>query len=479
MYALLFILLFRRIIMENQLEKRYGLLTAVCVVIGIVVGSGVFFKAEKILVCTDGRTGLGILAWLIGGIIMVSCAYAFGVLASRHEKCNGIVDYAEEMCGEKYGYVVGWFMATIYYPTLTSVLAWVTARYFCVLIGWDIVGPQCMAIAGFLLIVAFVNNALSQIIAGKVQVATTVIKFIPLLLMAIVGTIAGLHSGMTVENFSYVAQDAGPVGGALFTAVCATAFAYEGWIIATSINSEIKDSKKNLPLALFWGTLVIVFIYIVYYIGLAGAVDNQTMMAGGEAGAKIAFTKVFSTIGGTGVFVLIVVSCYGVINGLMMANVRGFYSLAMRGKGFNPKMFSQVDPVTNMPTNGAIVGLLMAGWWLLYFYGANLTAPWFGPFCFDTSELPIITIYALYIPIFINMIRKMGLNKNSDEKDRGFKMIFMPIVATCGAVFMIIAAIFSHQMSVVFYLIVFGAVTLIGLTRWKSVPLDQLETHKE
>jgi APA family basic amino acid/polyamine antiporter len=282
-----------------------------------------------------------------------------------------------------------------------------------------------------------------------------------------------------VENFSYVAQDAGPVGGALFTAVCATAFAYEGWIIATSINSEIKDSKKNLPLALFWGTLVIVFIYIVYYIGLAGAVDNQTMMAGGEAGAKIAFTKVFSTIGGTGVFVLIVVSCYGVINGLMMANVRGFYSLAMRGKGFNPKMFSQVDPVTNMPTNGAIVGLLMAGWWLLYFYGANLTAPWFGPFCFDTSELPIITIYALYIPIFINMIRKMGLNKNSDEKDRGFKMIFMPIVATCGAVFMIIAAIFSHQMSVVFYLIVFGAVTLIGLTRWKSVPLDQLETHKE
>ena len=77
------------------------------------------------------------------------------------------------------------------------------------------------------------------------------------------------------------------------------------------------------------------------------------------------------------------------------------------------------------------------------------------------------------------MIRKMGLNKNSDEKDRGFKMIFMPIVATCGAVFMIIAAIFSHQMSVVFYLIVFGAVTLNGLTRWKSVPLDQLETHKE
>ncbi|MBQ6496025.1 MAG: APC family permease [Firmicutes bacterium] len=452
--------------MENQLEKRYGLITAICVVVGIVVGSGVFFKAEKILVCTDGRTSLGILAWLIGGIIMVSCAYVFGILASHHEKCNGIVDYAEEMCGEKYGYIVGWFMATIYYPTLTSVLAWVTARYFCVLIGWDIVGPQCMALAGFFLILAFVSNALSPVIAGKVQVACTVIKFIPLLLMAIVGTIFGLHSGMTVENFHYVAQDAGPAGSALFTAVCATSFAYEGWIIATSINSEIKDSKKNLPRALFGGALIVVFIYIVYYLGLAGAVDNETMMAGGEAAAKIAFTTLFARVGGTGVFVLIVVSCYGVLNGLMMANVRGFYSLAIRGKGYNPKMFCQVDPITNMPTNASIIGLLIAGWWLLYFYGANLTAPWFGPFCFDTSELPIITIYAMYIPLFIVLIKRI---KNYNVT------AIVPVIAILGSLFMVVAAIFAHQMAVVYYLIVFVVVILIGIPRMNSVPMDKLK----
>lgn len=450
--------------MENQLEKRYGLVTAICVVVGIVVGSGVFFKAEKILVCTDGRTSLGILAWLIGGIIMVSCAVVFGILASRHEKCNGIVDYAEELCGEKYGYVVGWFMATIYYPTLTSVLAWVTARYFSVLLGWDITGGQCMVIAGFLLILAFVNNALSPVIAGKVQVATTVIKFIPLVLMAVVGTIFGIHSGMTMENFHYVAQNAGPTGTALFTAVCATSFAYEGWIIATSINSEIKDSKRNLPIALFAGTLIIVFIYIVYYIGLAGAVDNETMMAGGETAAKIAFTTVFSKVGGTGVFVLIVISCYGVLNGLMMANVRGFYSLAIRGKGYNPKMFCQVDPVSNMPTNAAVIGLLVAGWWLLYFYGANLTAPWFGPFCFDTSELPIITIYAMYIPMFMVMIKRI----------KNYKVTaLLPIIAILGAIFMVIAAVFAHRMAVVFYLIVFIVIILIGLPRMKSVPMDE------
>ncbi len=454
--------------MQNQLEKRYGLFTAISVVVGIVVGSGVFFKAEKILVCTDGRTSLGILAWIIGGVIMVSCAYVFAVMASRYEKCNGIVDYAEQMLGKKYGYIVGWFMATIYYPTLVSVLAWITARYFSILIGWDITGAQCMVLAGFLLIVAYVSNALSPVIAGKVQVVSTVIKFIPLLLMAVVGTIFGLKTGMTFENFNYVAADAGPVSGALFTAVCATSFAYEGWIIATSINSEIKDSKRNLPKALFWGTLIIVFIYVTYYLGLAGAVDNETMMAGGEAAAKIAFTTVFSQVGGTGVFVLIVVSCYGVLNGLTMANVRGFYSLAIRGQGYNPKMLSQVDKVTNMPTNASIIGLLLAGWWLLYFYGANLTDSWFGPFSFDTSELPIITIYAMYIPIFLVFMKR--------ENDlSGFKRYLMPVLAICGSIFMVIAAIFSHGMACFYYIILFAVIIVIGAFRMKEIPVERLE----
>ena len=445
--------------MENQLEKRYGLVTAICTVVGIVVGSGVFFKAEKILLCTDGRTGLGILAWLIGGVIMVSCAFAFGIMASRHEKCNGVVDYVEEMCGEKYGYMVGWFMASVYYPCLTSVLAWVTARYFSVLVGWDITGGQCMVLAGFFLILAFVNNALSPVIAGKVQVATTVIKFIPLVLMAVVGSIFGLKTGMTAENFNYIAQDANPAGGALLTAVCATAFAYEGWVCATSINSEIRDSKKNLPLALFWGTLLIVFIYIVYYIDISGAVDNATMMAGGETAAKLAFTTVFSKIGGTGVFVLIVFSCYGVLNGLTMANVRGFYALAVRGKGFNPRMFSQVDPVTNMPTSGAIISLLVAGWWLLYFYGANLTAPWFGPFCFDTSEIPIITLYGMYIPMFIQMIKRESEYRTEGKVTRNRIAL---VLAIAGSVFMVIAAIISHRMACLFYLIIFAVIMIIG-----------------
>ena len=450
--------------MEIKLEKKYGLITAIAMVVGIVIGSGVFFKAEKVLTATGGNLTLGILAWVIGGIIMISCAYTFAVMATKYQYVNGIVDYAEATMGKTYGYYVGWFMALIYYPTLTSVLAWVSARYTCVLVGFPITGGECMIIACLYLIGSYALNALSPILAGKFQVSTTIIKLIPLTLMAVVGTVIGISSGMTITNFTTVVKEVNTLN-ALFTAVVATAFAYEGWIIATSINAELRDAKKNLPLALVAGTFTIMIIYILYYIGLAGAVTNKVMMSGGEAGAKLAFQTIFSSVGGSLIFVFVIISCLGTLNGLMLGCTRGIYSIAVRGFGPKPKVFKQIDKETNMPTNSAVLGLLLCAIWLLFFYGANLTKPWFGFFCFDSSELPIVTIYAMYIPIFIMMIRK--------EKDLSFfKRFVMPIISLAGCIFMIIAACFSHGMSVVAYLIIFAIIMGIGALFSKKANLN-------
>jgi len=441
--------------LETNLKKKYGLITAIAMVVGIVIGSGVFFKAEKVLTATGGNLPLGILAWIIGGAIMIICAYAFSIMATRYEYVNGIVDYAEVSMGKKYGYYIGWFMSVIYYPTLTAALAWVSARYTCVLFGFSIVGPEAMAITCFYLVASYALNALSPVLAGKFQVAATVIKLVPLFLMAVIGTVVGLSTGMTVENFTTVAGQVVNTGNALFTAVVATAFAYEGWIIATSINTELKDSKKNLPKALVFGTLIVVTVYILYYIGLSGAVSNATLMESGEKGAKLAFETIFSRVGGTALFVFVVISCLGTLNGLMLGCTRGIYALAVRDLGPAPKVFKQVDKETNMPTNSAILGLLFCGAWLLYFYGSQLTESWFGFFNFDMTELPIVTIYAAYIPIFLSLIKK--------EKDLSvFKRYIVPILAICGCLFMIVAACFSHKMAVVWYMITFAVIMLIG-----------------
>lgn len=456
--------------MSTQLNKKYGLLTAICTVVGTVIGSGVFFKAEKILTETGGNLPVGILAWIIGGLIMVVCAYAFSILATRYEKVNGVVDFAEALVGEKYAYFMGWFLALFYYPTLTSVLAWVSSRYLCVLIGWDITGPQCMTIAGVLLITIFVLNTLAPKIAGKFQVSATFIKLIPLFLMAIVGTIKGLSNGLLIENFTTVVNSDISASSGLFKAVVATAFAYEGWICATSINAELKDAKKNLPKALVIGTLIIVAVYIVYYIGLAGGISNAQIMQGGEQGARMAFSAVFADFAGTLLFVFVVISCLGTLNGLTLGCTRAFHAIASRNMGPKPEIFKQVDPATNMPSNSSIIGLFISGMWLLFFYGSQLDTPWFGPFSFDSSELPIITTYAMYIPIFICMMFK--------EKNLGvIKGKIAPVLAICGSIFMVIAAIFAHgvypyqaakeagtfSLPVLFYLITYAVIMVSGI----------------
>ncbi|MDY4896383.1 MAG: APC family permease [Eubacteriales bacterium] len=463
----------------DKLQKRYGLLTAICMVVGIVIGSGVFFKAQTILQKTGGNMPLGILAWIIGGVIMLTCLLAFSVMAQKFEKVNGIVDYAEACVGSKYAYYVGWFLTIIYYPCLTSVLSWLSARYTLVFItsiapdfpllglgaaagAETVLGPECMALAMFYMCCAYAVNALSPKLAGKLQVSTTIIKLIPLFLMAVVGIIVGLANGTLANNFNTLADVGTTSTNPLFASVCATAFAYEGWIIATSINAELKDAKKNLPRALVIGAIIIISTYIFYYVGVAGGATNQELI---DSGATVAFINVFGNVLGNILNLFIAISCIGTMNGLMLGCVRGLYSIAVRGRGPAPHVFSQIDKETNMPHNSAIVGLLLCGFWGLYFFLANLAGTWSGPFVFDSSELPIITIYMLYLPIFV-----MWIKKATDES--AMRRYVLPLLAICGSLFMIYASIMGHGIACFWYLIVFAAVMAVGFAFSKEKPIN-------
>ena len=422
----------------------------------------------------------GVIAWLIGGAIMLACILTFAGMSQKYEKVNGIVDYAEATVGPKYGYYMGWFLSTIYYPSLTAALAWLSARYTLVFLttmfpnmpllihineGGVVVGPECIALMLFYLCCSYAVNALSPKLAGKIQASTTVIKLIPLGVMAIVGIIAGLASGQLTENF--VAPPlavVGSKGSILFAAVCATSFAYEGWIIATTINSELKDSKRNLPKALTVGGIIVIATYLLYYIGVTGGASNAELI---EKGATVAFTNIFGNVIGNILNLFIAISCIGTMNGLMLACCRGVYSVAARGKGPATHMFSRVDEHTNMPNNSAVMGLLLCGFWGLYFYLSNLAGTWSHktvftgtifesvPFLFDPTELPIITIYALYIPVFIQWIRKQ-------KGTSVWQHYILPILAICGSVFMVIACLVSHGMGCFWYLIVFAFVMVLG-----------------
>ncbi len=432
--------------MEN-LQKKYGFWTATAMVIGIVIGSGVFFKADDVLKASGGNLLTALTAWMIGGAIMVVTAYVFSLIATRIERVNGLVDYFEQAYGVNAGYLVAWFTTFIYYPSLTGVLAWVSANYT---VGLLEMGDFLWPLSFIYLTLFFALNFFSPLLAGKWQVTATVIKLIPLVLVAAVGGFAGMTSGLTMQNFVNTAQGIAE-GGGLAVATLSTAFAYEGWIIATVINAELRDAKKTLPRALVVGTLAVAAIYLMYYLGISGVLTNEQVITMGDAAPVEVISIIFGRLAGTVLTLFVIISCLGTLNGLTMGAARGMFSIASRGMGPMPKLFSRVNPSTNSTTSSALLGFVLSAGWLVVWYG-NFHG-WWGAFM-DISELPIAFLYVIYISIYIWVIRTFN--------DLGFLSRFVcPVLAGCGSVYIIWGAI--HKDMFIHFLVVTFLIFAVGI----------------
>lgn len=457
------------------MEKRYGLPTAISMVVGIVIGSGVFIKGGKVLSLTGGNMLQGIAVVGIVGLICIICSLVFAELGSRYEKVNGVVDYAEVALGPTYAYYVGWFMNFIYTPALTAMLSFFSAMMFLQLFGVsaiDFANGQVNATAvglgaGFLMI-SYGINALSPKLAGKLQVGMTVIKLIPLLLMGIIGTIAGLVNGTTLDVLNYVNTPAyTPVDGSgFFKAIVGFAFAYEGWILATTINAELKNAKRYLPIALISGALVTALIYALYIFAMSSVGDVDTIISTwpfGEALPRIAFSGVFGNVIGTIVYVFITISCLGTLNGLTMASCRGMYAISARGLGPKPEFFGNIDPQNHFSIKSAIVGMMAGGFWYAWtvmmwmggpgLFGAVHSCEWFA---WEPDEIGIICLYLMYIPMMIGLMVK--------AKELGpVKRFVLPILGVACCLFFCYAIWVGYGWKqCVGFLIFFAVVMFIG-----------------
>ena len=448
--------------MDNQFQKRYGLFTAICLVVGIVIGSGVFFKAEKVLIDNGGSIPMSLLTVISVGMLMLVCSYAFSLLASRYERVGGFVDYAEGTCGEVYAYFTAWFSSTVYFPVIASTLAWISARYIISMIDPPAVNSIYTYLLAILIIVAIIGiNVVSPKLSGIMQVSTTVIKLIPLAVMAAAGIFIGMKNGNL--NMTAIETASSGAGSGFFGATVAFAFAYDGWIVATCINAELKNSKRNLPIALVTGAIIVITVYLLYFIGISGVLSTEQIMNAGGDLPRIAFTSLFggNALFGSLAYVFIIISCLGTTNGIIMATCRGFYSIAVRNQGPIPSKINRLSKKANMPVLSAIIGLCLTLFWLSQRQFCTIDKLLPPMFCFSNDELPIITLYASYIPIFI---RAMCICKDL----KPFNRFVIPSVAIIACAFMMYAAIVSYKIEVIYYLAVFAVIMLIGLLFYRD-----------
>lgn len=449
--------------MEKGMEKKWGLPTALSMVMGIVIGSGIFFKAVKVLSLTKGNMSQALLIIGIVGMICVVCSNVFANMGRHYSKCNGLVDYAEVACGEKYAYFVGFFTSTIYNPVIAATLSYIGASYFCMMLGIEQYGQANTGIAILFMTIIVVMNMLAPKLAGKFQVGTTVIKLTPIVLMAVIGTIVGLVNGNGITIFTSPTVQSTDANG-LFAGICAFAFAYEGWISATTINEELKNPKRDLPLALTIGGIFCTVIYMLYVYSMSATLSADQIIAAGDNLPKLAFSNIFGNAIGNIILGIIVISCLGTANGMTMSTMRGFYSLAIRGRGAKPEAVADIDVSTGMPLKSCIIGFAFMGFWLfqlstlcfqgpLVFNGTHNPA-WL--LAWEADEICIITLYALYIPIFIHIIKS--------EKEFNFINRFvLPILATIASLFMCYCAYYAYGIQILYYLFFFIVLQGVGM----------------
>jgi len=409
--------------MEN---KQYSLFTAIAMIIGICIGSGIFFKSDNILIATGGNILLGIVVFALGAISIIFGGLCISELSSRTDRAGGIITYAGDYIGKAMSCGFGWFQVFIYFPTISIVVSWAVGIYVCILFNLPHSFELQMLIGIVFFTICFIYNVLSKKLGGIIQNASTVIKLIPIALIAILGLIFR----SPILGFSNILPSAFK-SFTWISAVAPIAFSYDGWIVSTSIAHEIKDSKKNLSKALIIGPLFVFFAYVLYFIGVSFCLNPNTIMELGDKHVSLIATNLFGNIGSKIIIIFVIISVMGTVNGLVLGFIRMPYSLAIRGNmiPFNKSLCIE-NKKFDMPINSAVFAYIITLIWasIHYFmtkYNMLLNS--------DVSEISITTSYLLYIILYFKVFK---LYKSGEIKSK-FKGVLFPLLATIGALFIV------------------------------------------
>lgn len=442
--------------MEYQKQERYSLFTAITMIVGICIGSGIFFKADNVLAATNGSIFWGMVLFVLGAVAIIFGGLTVAELASRTDKPGGIITYSEEFVSMRYATAFGWFHTLVYYPSLTFVVSFVIGIYTSTLFGWDMgVGGWCLI--GFVFTtLCFLYNTLSPKFGGLVQDATCIIKVIPLLLLAF----CGLVWGDPVAGFSNLAEQT-QSSGKWIMGISAVAFSYDGWIISTSIAHEIKNSKRNLPRALIIAPLIVLFLYISYFIAISTYLGSATVLETKDNAVYIMAEQFLGTTFSKFILVFVIISVMGTVNGIVLGGIRLPYGLALRGSAMPAAdWFSKINDRLKMPVNSAIFMYGMAMLWGVIHYVTTSRGLLGGS---DVSEIAICASYLLYIVFYWKVFQMW----RSGEIKSLFRGVICPVFATIGVGFVAYGSLIGGPLYV-FYLGISAVVFVCGMLYYQQ-----------
>ena len=325
----------------------------VLLIIGAVIGSGIFIVPGAVLRSVEGSVGVALLVWLSGGILSLLGALTYGELSARNPQAGGLYTYVHDGFGPLPAFLYGWTLFFVIGNGAIATLATAFSAYLSQIIPMS---TQLSKLISILVIgiVTFVN-IVSTRRSSDLQNWTTGIKVSAILLMCIVLFVMGrqsthLYTDIWPDSWNFTILSSAGV------AMIGVLWAYEGWQFATFSGSEVIDPERNYPRAFLAGLLVLISIYLLTnlaYISALGPKAAETDRVAASAVSAVAGDWAGKLVAG-----MILISIFSASNSIPLTVPRVFYAMAKNGLFF--KRLSHVHPVYHTPVFAILAGSLWA-----------------------------------------------------------------------------------------------------------------------
>ena len=342
---------------ESGLTRRLGLTTATALIVGEVIGVGIFLTPAGMAKSLGSPSWL-IAVWLTMGISAIGGALCFGGLAARYPEAGGLYAYLREAYGPRTAFLFGWLSMLVTDPGLTAMLAVGLADYVAHLVPLADWGLKATAIAA--IVVLAVVNMLGNAIGSGVLRALAVLKLGLLAFLVAWGFGFGRGDWSNLMPFWTQRPGSAPPVEALAGGLIMAFISFAGWWDASKIAGEVRDPERTMPRALVLGVALVTIVYIaVSVVFLYLVAPDQIATKQDEAAfAALAGRALFGPIG-EGVFSgIVIASVAGSLAAILMASPRVYYAMARDGLFFSS--FASVNPHTGTPARATAIQATLA-----------------------------------------------------------------------------------------------------------------------
>jgi APA family basic amino acid/polyamine antiporter len=344
----------------TELKRDLGIWAALAIVIGTVIGSGIF-RVPQSMILNVGTVRLVFLVWVVGGVLSLAGALTYAELAAAMPGAGGEYVYLTEAYGPMWGFLYSWTQMWVAKSGSIATLATAFFEYTAHFIPefervWFTAGPFSVKygqVFAMILILALGGvNYLGVRIGGGVQVAVTGVK-VALIALIILAGLFYAHPTVAIANAPPLVP---PAFAGFIAALVGALWAYDGWNNVGMVASEIKNPQRNLPLALIGGTLAIIAIYMLanwaYFRVLSPAEVGAHKLVAAEM-----MQKMQGSAGASAVSIAAMISIFAALNGSILTGARVPYAAARDGLFF--RSAARVHPAFHTPG----VSILMLTAW--------------------------------------------------------------------------------------------------------------------